>query len=617
MLGGLNKGGLNKDCPRTMARFVLIDHSLTGVDGHHFEYDVNVAKSAEASGYEPVLVTNAQFEPPEEIGRQWTVVPLFAHSSYNHYTVFCGAGSRPPDFRKPLATPWRDYRPGRRVAGFLRDLPNRYWDWKYARRRRRRIRSFDASCRRWWGALSIRQEDILFFPTMTEFDLECLTEFLASTPETRDFVWHLQFHFNFLEGREPDYGSQAFRTVAMRDHFARQFARIPEHTVYRYATSEPLAEQYNQLAAGRFESIPYPVNPRLGGITHRPRPLEPLRVTCAGCVRPEKGYGQFAELVDSLWDDGFGAGRLQLIVQSSDSAPRVRVPDRNARRGAPEPVRRVPFPLPRREYMELVAETDIGLFLYDNHRYYTRCSGVLVEMLAAGVPVVVPAGCWLAEQLADSIHAYQADLINGLTPEALHRRAHIRLSQAADSERLDTVLAVPRGATHLVVRASWEEPSSGRYIRIVAESSGDAPNGTARRETVIGPWRMRRGVPTPAIIPVPPSAVSMRVSVEIAYGAEPIQLAGLDVTLGSIGDRMESIPLGHVGAIASSPREFSHALREVFDHYPHYVATARAFARTWKALHDPGNTVRALRANAARARSGSEARDPRRRVRAA
>ena len=42
---------------------------------------------------------------------------------------------------------------------------------------------------------------------------------------------------------------------------------------------------------------------------------------------------------------------------------------------------------------------DVGLFLYNPQRYVARCSGVLLELLIRGVPVVVPQGCWLSDQL--------------------------------------------------------------------------------------------------------------------------------------------------------------------------------------------------------------------------
>jgi hypothetical protein len=45
--------------------------------------------------------------------------------------------------------------------------------------------------------------------------------------------------------------------------------------------------------------------------------------------------------------------------------------------------------------------------LYDADQYYARCSGVMVEMLKAGVPVIVPAACWMAEQIAEPIFRHR------------------------------------------------------------------------------------------------------------------------------------------------------------------------------------------------------------------
>ena len=50
-------------------------------------------------------------------------------------------------------------------------------------------------------------------------------------------------------------------------------------------------------------------------------------------------------------------------------------------------------------YHRWLDTADLGLFLYEPHRYKARCSGVLLEMLGRGVPVIVPDGCWLAEQV--------------------------------------------------------------------------------------------------------------------------------------------------------------------------------------------------------------------------
>jgi len=65
-------------------------------------------------------------------------------------------------------------------------------------------------------------------------------------------------------------------------------------------------------------------------------------------------------------------------------------------------------------YLKWIQSADIGLFLYDSRRYYTRCSGVLIEMLACGNPVIVPAGCWLSRQIAKPNHQYLETLNNNL-----------------------------------------------------------------------------------------------------------------------------------------------------------------------------------------------------------
>jgi glycosyltransferase involved in cell wall biosynthesis len=50
-------------------------------------------------------------------------------------------------------------------------------------------------------------------------------------------------------------------------------------------------------------------------------------------------------------------------------------------------------------YHRWLSMADVGLFLYEPARYVARCSGVLLEMLARGIPVIVPDDCWLAHQV--------------------------------------------------------------------------------------------------------------------------------------------------------------------------------------------------------------------------
>jgi glycosyltransferase involved in cell wall biosynthesis len=54
-------------------------------------------------------------------------------------------------------------------------------------------------------------------------------------------------------------------------------------------------------------------------------------------------------------------------------------------------------PLAPAEYLNQLHAADLVLLPYDARAYGPRSSGILAEARAAGVPAVVPAGCWMAD----------------------------------------------------------------------------------------------------------------------------------------------------------------------------------------------------------------------------
>ena len=60
-----------------MTRFVVLDHSLTSVGGHHYEQAVQVLLAAERLGYEPVLATHRHFNQRDLLPSHWRVLPVF------------------------------------------------------------------------------------------------------------------------------------------------------------------------------------------------------------------------------------------------------------------------------------------------------------------------------------------------------------------------------------------------------------------------------------------------------------------------------------------------------------------------------------------------------------
>ena len=123
-------------------------------------------------------------------------------------------------------------------------------------------------------------------------------------------------------------------------------------------------------------------------------PAAPLRVTCAGAVRAEKGTAQLYRAVEPLWKNYFESGRLQLVVQAKrlgklpiELRSHTRWDQRGSQRssggaaGKSSEVAAIRWPLSTDSYLDLVRSSHIGLMIYDAEQYYVRCSGVMVEAM--------------------------------------------------------------------------------------------------------------------------------------------------------------------------------------------------------------------------------------------
>ncbi len=56
-----------------MVRFVVLDHSLTRVGGHHYEQATQILRAADSRGYQPVLVTHRRFSQQDLLPEHWQV----------------------------------------------------------------------------------------------------------------------------------------------------------------------------------------------------------------------------------------------------------------------------------------------------------------------------------------------------------------------------------------------------------------------------------------------------------------------------------------------------------------------------------------------------------------
>ena len=285
-----------------MTKFILIDHSLQSVGGHHFEYALHVLRAAERAGFDVWLAANRKFQDVGKFPEHWKVRPIYQHSTYTRHRVSAEVKHIGP-------------RPAAGLSGMIKS-------WWTGHRREQRSNAFARDSAMLFSELMLEPGDQVFIPTLSELDLLGLAQFLSHDERTRRVDWHLQFHYPIFTGCEPDYAAQEDKAERLRRIYNEAVTLAPDRRLYFYTTTDALTVQQNRLGVVPFHTLPYPVNPILqtGRVQTNER-RGPLRVAYLGDARHEKGYQLLPALVDRLWRDYVETDRVRFIAQIEFAIP--------------------------------------------------------------------------------------------------------------------------------------------------------------------------------------------------------------------------------------------------------------------------------------------------------
>lgn len=542
-------------------KFILIDHSMRDLGGHYYTYASCVLPAAERAGFQPVLAMHREFRDLPALPPSWQSYPVFRNKSYSQRYVEAGSAN-----------------------GTLGGWWSRTRSKWHARERTRLAESFAEDCATLWSKVTLEPGDQVFFASASEIDLEGLAIFLQDAPaKYRQIHWHLQIHLGIFEGRDPDYADQSARRDFMRGIFLHALKRIPEHYIHFYCTTRELTAQYEYLDVAPFHTLPYPVHPLFLLPSAPKTSSDSVRIACLGHSRREKGYRELPIVVRKLWNDYLSKGRAQLVMQTRRRDLRraldSTVNDLGTHSATP-PIVYAPFPLDLERYAELVRTSDIGLLLYDSTRYYARCSGVLLEMLSAGVPVIVPGGCWLSEQIHDENHRHLREIAAGVTSlKQLGQEAFIwqnRIDTHAAISFTDTGAScefdLVAGARSLLLGFRWLEPSTrGTYAQLELEQFDEQRALLTSFAAIVGPGSDPSAVYS--LFHLHENARRARLKWRNAWDDGPI-------TVDSIECRWyaEHHPAGSVGLTAANMDQSGELLGDVLLHMEHYRSRSAAFA---------------------------------------
>jgi hypothetical protein len=247
---------------------------------------------------------------------------------------------------------------------------------------------------------------------------------------------------------------------------------------------------------------------------------------------------------------------------------------------ATPPIVYAPFPLDLERYAELVRSTDIGLLLYDSTRYYARCSGVLLEMLSAGVPVIVPGGCWLSEQIHDENQrhlreiAANATALKHITGGEMSWKPSLPSGGAISFTQSPAVaeFTIPTGARSLLLRFRWVEPMTrGTYAHLDLEQSDAQGQRLGSFAAIVEPGNDPAAVYS--LFHLHANATHARLKWRNAWDIGRISISNIDCQL-----FVEHHPAGSVGLTAANMDQSGELLSDVLMHMDHYRRRSAAFA---------------------------------------
>ena len=376
-------------------RVLFLDENIRDGGGHYLELASLLMDGARQLGYAPSLVTNRAFDPGTasidgriealELSKRFDV-----RRTENWSLGVDGASVLPRDAN------------GKPTEGSLLDRIR-----QLTRDRLCRLKKSPTTMIQNWSkafveavkAFGPREDDRIVINTSNDFQLLALENALAQLGPSPCLTIDVGFHFAVYEStvteRAKRFGKQVNRSLQ----------RMSPHHVSVFATTIGLAEQLRQVDVSA-NPIPYPTRMRAMPKRTLYRNL-PKKIVLPGMIRAEKGKAKVKSILSQIQNDLLRSGKIQWSMQVAAKSLGQVIPSSLVDlklRAIADPQFSGPLELHTGSldsdvYHRWLDSADACLFLYDSRRYRVRCSGVLLEMLTRGIPVIVPDDTWLSEEV--------------------------------------------------------------------------------------------------------------------------------------------------------------------------------------------------------------------------
>lgn len=577
-----------------LPKFILIDNSISDTAGHHYQYAEYCLKAAKDLGYEPILATNKNNKETENL--PWRVHPVYTGTFWSH-----------DKYNDLLVSIYNRFEKSKRkivLSGILRvlgqTLANKLLD-------KDKIEEFAKNSQDLFNQISLSEGDIVFIPTSGLVEMYGISECAATNQSLQKATCHFLFRRNLYNGSPENYSFMYIKLRLLKLAFDNFLKRTKIHAMF-YTDSDQLTDQYDRIESVRFHTLPLP---------HTiPKPQarkkkDKLQITYLGDARTEKGYQHLPQLVQDLWADYVKQDKVSFVIQSNynipDGEPAPVVAREQLHHFPSDKVTLIPESPTVEEYGKILEESDVILLPYDKTNYYARSSGILVEALCHGIPVLVPSGTWLSRQFASEVYKYQESLRDGLKVlisydekdlDIIYDAGGPKLSATHTKLKLDWKvkqahcwIRIPKDSSFLLVKVHFGKENTSSALAVHVTQLNDDKVQLFEREYFIEKLDMPYAT---VLVPIVPRVSKLWIGFKYPYteGALAIEKVQLDLLQSDVPNY--NVPWSSVGVAYDYPDRLAYNIKNILENYDHYLDTARSFADQYYGKHNARELVIAL-----------------------
>ena len=370
-----------------MRRLLIVDPTLASLQGHSYNYDRAVGEAARAHFDDVTIYADRGFRAPagdrlryETVLNRWPLDALKGRVNRAFHALARLRGKLPAHDA---------------AAGAHATLVPNVWHWLIRLAQWLRAREFASSLNQILQAQTHDGEIHVLLQHARIDELIAIGQ-LCAQPAARAGTVHLDLILRDSPGlvNNGRYGEARFAELLVG------LARAREFRVHLFTDSERLTREYLALGVAAVGTLPVPVVDLAPGA---PRAESgELGVAFLGPARVEKGFCELARLVESL-PRSAAARRVCAMVQVTRASADPRIRHALAEleqlagslpRGALE---LLDSPAPPPQYYAWLARAGIVVLPYVSRKYSSSTSGIFVEAICCGVPVLCPADSWMSD----------------------------------------------------------------------------------------------------------------------------------------------------------------------------------------------------------------------------